>query len=330
MSTSPVYLTPADDTTGYVVGGTVDPSPGGSDAPDALLPITNSAGTDPLISDPTSPLITEFERQARLLFPSLPADFITAFATAWTTYADVPGGSDLALADLRNDSRYSVWFPGNLRDDGSARIAEGQYWLQREQYEQAMRNIQVDPGIFSDEDYVSLIEGGTSSVEFASRVRTQANDVLARSDEFRTYYAELYGFEPTNTAILASAFSGSNDALLRQAGIAAVGFEGERRDFDLSFALAASLYDAGVTSQGQATELFGQAASDVPLFGALVERHFDPGDPFDLGSFLDAAVYDDQGELRRMQRLIGQERSLFSRTMQARRAGDAIVGLEAQ
>ena len=271
--------------------------------------------------------MTEFERLARLMFPTMPLEFVQAFAASWTTYADEANGAELALAELRQDGRYSAWFPGNLSDDGTVHISEGDYWQHRADLEQSVTLIGLSSGIFSDEQYISLITGDTSVGEFRDRLRTQSNQILARSDEFKQYYGELYGFEPTDSAILQSVFAGTNDQLVRQAGQATVGFEGVRRDFDVSLQLAASLYNAGVTNQGQAQELFGQAASDVPLFGALAERHFDPDDDFDLGEFLQAAVFDDQEQLNRMQRLVSQERSLFSRSTTLRERNGAVVGL---
>lgn len=276
---------------------------------------------------PISEEMSLFMERARLMFPDMPADFISAFAGSWVGYADLSNGSQLALAELRTDPRYETWFPGNLREDGTAHIDEGTYWTQRTSYEAAIEGIGIQPGIFTDEQYVSLISGDVGLPEFRARVRTQANEVLARSDAFKAYYAEIHGFEPTDSAIMASAFSGNSDALLQDAGIASVGFEGERRDFDVSMQMAASLYDAGVQTQAGAAEVFGQAATDVPLFGMLAQRHFDSDDNFDLGDALDAIVFDDQEQIRRIQRMTGQERTLFSRSMQARRNGDAVIGL---
>ncbi len=275
--------------------------------------------------------MTEFERLAGIMFPSMPQEFVTAFGNEYAMWADQPNTVKLTLAALRDRPEYPIWFPGNLRDDGSARIGEQDYWEQRGLYEQAVNLAGLPPDIFDEEQYISLIEGETSPREFADRVRTQANEVIARGDEFKAYYAELYGFEPTTTAILQSVFTGNNDALLTQSGIATVGFEAERRDFDVSLQLAASLYDAGIQNQGQAIELFGQAATQVPLFGQLASRHFDPEDEFDLGDLVQATVFNDQEQLDRIQRLTGQERSLFSRSTQVRRnrAGSS-VGLVAE
>jgi hypothetical protein len=267
---------------------------------------------------------------ARGLFPSMPDSFILAFADQYVQFADLPNGTTLALGQLRQDSRYAIWFPGNMRDDGTVHISEGQYWDQRALHEQAVRQAGLDPQIFSEEQYISLISGDVSVSEFGNRVRTQSNEILARSEEFQSYYAELYGFVPSDTAILQSVFTGNNDALIQQAGQATVGFEGELRGFDVSLQLAASLYDNNIQNQGQAQELFGQAASDVPLFGALAQRHFDQDDDFDLGEFLQAAVFDDQQQLSRMQRLVGQERSLFSRSTTLRERNGQVVGLTAE
>ena len=288
--------------------------------------IPREGGTDV----PISAEYEQFLTLAKSLFPSMPDEFLIAFTQQYVEFADLPNGTTLALSGLRSDARYAAWFPGNLRDDGTVHIGEGQYWDQRALHEQSVRIAGLEPDIFSDEQYISLISGDVSVGEFTNRIRTQSNDILARSEQFQSYYAELYGFVPSDTAILQSVFTGNNDALVRQSGQATVGFEGELRGFDVSLQMASSLYNADITTQGQAQDLFGQAASDVPLFGALAQRHFDSDDDFDLGEFLQAAVFDDQDQLRRMQRLVSQERSLFSRSTSLRERNGAVVGLTAE
>lgn len=326
-------LVPIDHPNAYYFVTTPDPDdsdgsaglPGEPDPESEDIPVGGDGSESPDEED--SDDTESFYKMAAAMFPSMPPGFIEAFAEAWVEFADAPNAVDLALASLRQDDRYALWFPGNLRDDGTVHIGEAQYWDQRALYEQAVNAVGLDPGIFTDDQYVALLSGDVSTTEFAARIRTQSNSILSRSEEFKQYYAEIYGFEPTDTAILESAFTGTNDALLRQAGIASVGFEGERREFDLPLVMASAIYDAGVTTQGQASELFGQAATDVPLFGVLAQRHFDPDDEFDLGNFLASAVFDDQEEMRRMQRLLAQERALFSRSSSFRSRGNAMVGL---
>lgn len=276
------------------------------------------------------PLTDSFLALVKRMFPDMPDAFIQAFGVEWTAVADLPDAANIALAQLRDNPNYAAWFPGNLRDDGSVHISEGGYWQQRAEHEQQVRKAGLLTNIFSDEQYIALISGDVSVGEFGDRIRTQSNEVLSRSTEFKAYYSDLFGFEPSDTAILQSVFTGNNDDLVREAGQATVGFEGVRRDFDVSLQLASSLYDANVRTQGQAQDLFGQAASDVPLFGALAERHFDPDDDFDLGEFLQAAVFDDREQLSRMQRLVSQERSLFSRSTTLRERNGAVVGLVAE
>ncbi len=260
------------------------------------------------------------------MFPSLPAEFITAAATAWAANADFD--ISVAIATLRTDPRYEVWFPGNLAPDGSVHLSEGSYWQTRREHADVINQLGLDSGVFDAGLYVSLITQDVDVAEFEARVRTLSNDILARSDGIREYFAEQFGATGiSDAAILESAFSGNSDAIRRSTGAATVGFEGEIRGFDVGLQLAASVFDAGITTQGQAQDLFGQAASQVPLFGRLAERHFDPDDDFDLGEFIEASVFDDQEELSRINRLLSQERAQFSSFRPLRGRRGEVTGL---
>ena len=308
----------------------------GSDSRATPLPTPPGAKGTP--TDPDTPGGTAssgnlFEDIARALFPSAPLGFIRAFASEYTVYADQPNAVQLSLVAVRDEPGYDTWFPGNQRDDGSVRVGEADYWTVRTDYESKIRLLGLEPSLFSDDQYVSLITGDVSAAEFGQRVRVMASDTLARAPEFRAYFAGLYGINGvSDKAILSWAFNNNIDALQRGVGQATVGFEGELRDFDVGFQMAASLYDAGIQSQGQAAELFGNASQAVPLFSALSARHFDPDDDFDLGEFLEAAVFDDQGEITRQRRLIKQETALFSnyQPLRQRRETGALVGLVAK
>jgi hypothetical protein len=269
----------------------------------------------------------QFLDRVRGMFPDMPADFLTAAANAWAANADF--GFDVAMATLRQDSRYEVWFPGNRASDGSVHLLEGAYWQTRREHADVISQLGMNASVFDQGLYVSLIQGDVDVVEFEARVRQLSNSILSRSDGIREYFADQFGATGiSDAAILESAFSGNSDSIRRSVGTAVVGFEGEIRGFDVGLQLASSLFDANITTQGQAQDLFGQAAAQVPLFGRLAERHFDPDDDFDLGEFIEASVFDDQEQLSRINRLLNQERASFSafRPLRGRRAG-AVEGL---
>lgn len=267
-----------------------------------------------------------FVDRLRFIFPDMPAGFIDAAAAAWAANADF--GLDVAVATLRTDPRYEVWFPGNLAPDGSVHLLEGAYWQTRREHADVISQLGMNAGVFDEGLWISLITGDVDVVEFAARVRTLSNDILARSDGIRDYFAEQFGATGiSDAAILESAFSGNSDAIRRSVGTAVVGFEGQIRGFDVGLQVASSLFDANITTQGQAQELFGQAASQVPLFGRLAERHFDPDDDFDLGEFIEASVFNDQEQLSRIQRLLSQERSQFSAFRPLRGRRGEVAGL---
>jgi hypothetical protein len=276
----------------------------------------------------TAPLTTaSFIDTLRFLFSDLPVDFIEAAATAWAANADA--GMEVALATLRSDPRYQVWFPGNRAPDGSVHLLEGSYWQTRRQHGDVIRQLGIDPAVFGDQDYIGLIEGDVDVSEFEDRVRSVSNGILARADGLRDYYAREFGATGiSDAAILESAFTRNADAIRRSVGQATVGFEGELRGFDIGLQLASSLFDAGITTQGRAQELFGQATSQVPLFGRLAERHFDPDDDFDLGEYIEAAVFQDEAQLARLNRLLTQERAQFSAFRPLRGRRGEVTGLE--
>lgn len=267
----------------------------------------------------------------RILYPTMPEDFITAASEAWAAYSDQ--GMDFVLATLRGDARYESWFPGNLTPTGEVHLSEGDYTVTMNQYRDAVEQLGVSANVFSQDQYVDLIRGDVDVSEWQARVRGLSNEVLATADSYglREYYSELYNIPGiSDAAILESAFSQNADAIRRQIGQAVVGLEGEIRGFDIPLQLASSLYDANIRTQAQSSELFAQGAEAVPLFGALIQRHFDPNDEYDLGSFLEAAVFDDQDELARQRRLIAQERAMFSAYRPLRERSGAITGLTAE
>ena len=278
------------------------------------------------------PLPANYIDRVLAFFPEMPLDFIQAAAEAWAANAD--SGMDVAVATLRTDPRYETWFPGN-KDAGTGlvHLLEGSYWLTRRQYEDAITQLGVDKGAFTAQQYISLISGDVDVSEWQERVKTLSNDILKTADDYglREYYAELYKIPGvSDAAILSSVFEQNADAIRRFAGQALVGYSGELRGFDVSLQMAMGLYDANIRTQGQGDELFAGAAANVPLFGRLAERHFDPDDDYDLGEYLEAAVFDDQEELVRMNRLLAQERSQFSSFRPLRERGGATVGLVAE
>ncbi len=277
------------------------------------------------IPDPTA---NAFVDRLRFLFPDMPIDFIEAASQAWAVNADA--GFEVALATLRSDPRYEGWFPGNRATDGSVHLREGAYWQTRREHADVINQLGLDPGVFDQGQYVGLITGDVDVGEFEARVRQLSNQILARSDGIREFFAEQFGVDAgaiSDAALLESAFTQNSDAIRRSIGQAVVGFEGDLRGFDVGLQLAASVFDAGITTQGQAQELFGQAAAQVPLFGRLAERHFDPDDEFDIGDLIRAQVFDDQDEQARMRRLLSQERSQFSAFRPARDRRGGVEGL---
>lgn len=266
---------------------------------------------------PPEPLIatdSDLFNQVRMLFPWLPEALVRVYATAWAGPA--AGDPQLAWAYVRADDLYDVYFPGNRRDDGTFRYEEFEYWSTMEGYADVFRSVGLNPDLWRDH-FVTLLEGEVSPDELAAeRIEPVFERVLDSSPEIRAYYADVYGLELTDSAILASALDPElgERILNRQISIAEIGGEAALRGFDLAATYAESMYRQGI-GRGQAQELFGEAAQDLPILNVLAQRHDDPDDDFDIYEFTNAAVFDDPTQRRRMRRLIAQERQSFTQSV---------------
>lgn len=264
----------------------------------------------------------------KLLMPWLPDELAQAFADEWVDTGD----ATLALAAMRQSPNYDTYFAGNRRDDGSLRYSEQQYKAVTEAFDAALLSNGVDPTHFQGR-YADLIAGDVSPAEFVSRVEGVASRVLEQSDQLRQVYADYYNLDLTNEAIIASVLDPTvGDALLnRRVAVADIGAQAALKGFGIDFEQAQRITDQGITAQ-QAADVFGQAIEQLPVLDVLARRHNDPNDTFDLNDFLQASVFNDPEERRRIRRLLQEESSTFSRTGQtvARSSSGAVTGLSTQ
>lgn len=247
-------------------------------------------------------------RTAQLLMPWLPLELATTYALEWIETAD----DALAKAAMRNDVNYSKHFAGNRRADGTFRYEEADYAAVKEGFRVALMGVGVNPDLFQ-EQFVSLLENEVSPNEFRRRVDVVASRVLTRSAELKEYYSSMYGLEMSDAALVASVLDPSlNDAVLeKRITTAEIGAEAALRGYGLDFNMADRLYESGMTGQS-ANEVFSQAANTIPEINALVARHNDPDDTFDLNEFLSAAVFGDTTQRRRLRQALANEQGSFS------------------
>lgn len=244
----------------------------------------------------------------RVLFPWFPADALDVYYEAY-----LDGGDAMGLEAVRADSRYEVWFPGNLDYEGNVRYSESAYAGVRESYRDVLRGVGIQyTGIFEDR-ITELMEGEVSAPEFSARVMDVNDRVLSQSESIKAYYSENYGIGGLTTeAILAGALDPGVGAqiLTGQLAAAEVGGEALESGFNLTIGRVEELVGSGM-NRGVANELFQEAETLVPLLETLAQRHNDPDDDFDIEEFIAADFFKDPTQNIRMRRNIAQERALF-------------------
>lgn len=273
---------------------------------------------EPPISPDTSPGVV----QAPIWLPGELGDL---WVQAWIETGDPA----LAIDAVRRSEEYNTYFPGNRRDDGSLRYTELDYLSMVEGFEDVLLSVGLNPSVFR-EDVVGLVSGNVSVTEFGRRVDALTDRVLNQAPEIRAYYAETFGIEMTDAAIIGTVLSPAlNDAVLsKQITVAEIGGQAALSGFGINTDLATSIYERGL-DRSSASQLFSQAAEQLPILDILAGRHNDPDDDFDINEFTNAAIFDDQEQRSRIRRLLAAERASFGRQSQfvEDRARGAIVGL---
>lgn len=270
-----------------------------------------------------------------LLYGFLPDELLAIFIDAYVEFGDV----ELATAAMRQAPAYERYFAGNRRADGTVRMTEGEYASYRERFRLTIASINVNPDLFS-EQFVNLVAGDVSPDEFLGRVESLYERVIDQAPAIKQTYAQLYGIEMTDSAILASVLDPEVGRAIieRRISIAEVGGEAALRGFGIELltrnalpqaVTAEELVQAGVTRQG-AQQVFGEAANQLPILDILARRHDDPDDDFDINEFLSAAIFDDPEQRRRIRRLVAAEQSMFTQGRYLREQGGGVIGLVAR
>jgi len=262
----------------------------------------------------------------RSLAPGLPVELAQIVLDEWVATGDF----ELAIAKMRLDPSYDAFFPGNRNDDGTLRYTEYTYLSMIDGYEREILAAGVNPDLFGDE-LPQLIAGGVGVPEWADRVDRVRRRVLLASDAQREAYSTLIGRPADDREILAALMSPSiDDALInRQITTAEIAAEGSLRGVELGLTSAARLVDFGFDRESGG-QLAAQAQEAVPTLDVLAQRHLDPEDGFTLQAFVEAVGFGDRAQRLRVDRLLRDETSSFTRQGSVAREGAGVTGLDAQ
>ena len=235
----------------------------------------------------------------------------TTMEQAWIDAWVETGDTVLAREAVREHADYDTWFPGNLREDGTVHITEGEYQSLIEGYENTLVSVGLNPLIFH-ELYANLVSGDVDISEFTSRVESVRVQVIDQGPAVLERMTTYYGFEFTPEAVFASFLdSGVGDSILnRRIAVSQVGAAAWEKGFDIGVSDVELILNQGF-GVAQARDYFAQAETMLPALQVLMARHDDPDDDFDLNAFTQAQVLDDPVARQKIRRALAQERSSF-------------------
>ena len=244
--------------------------------------------------------------ESMALMPWMAGELLQVYVSAWIDNPD----EDLALARTRQSPVYDKYFAGNRRKDGSLRMSEVEYASTWATFETVLAQKGVNPGFFQDQ-FIALIEGDVSVIEFKARVNAMEERVSKQEQQVKETYARYFGISMERGAMLAAALDPKVDEAIinRRISLAEIGGEAAIQGFMLTRGKAKSLYKTGIRLEG-ATELFRTAASALPGISGAARRQHEG--KFGLSDFLGAQATGDVAEERRMRRILAGETSSFT------------------
>ena len=251
----------------------------------------------------------------------------------------VAGSENRATELFRESPNYESYFPGIKTDDGTIRYAqnpEQTYFSNIESFRNTVEGYGLDPDIF-DAEYIDLISGDTSTLEFDQRMGAVYNRVMTAGPETMAWYADSLGIEVNEQGMIASLMSDrvQDDVLNRRITMAEIGGSAVRGFGDISQELVTDLVDIGGMDAEEARRFFGNSRRTVATMRQLAARHGDPKDLFNLRDLAEAEGFmpDLDNERGLMDRLEAQEMSTFTGGAQLEYARDrqgGVTGLEVQ
>lgn len=308
----------------YTGGTQLEPDPGLATLEDLLSGFTTMFEQQLAASQPAERSEEDIRAEVEALYSYLPDEMIQMVIDGYIEH----GNPERALAEARMSDVYRELFPGNVREDGSLRYTEQGYASYVERAQLALASVNINPDLFGSQ-IVEALANGVQIGEFEQRVDSVYERVIDAVPEIRQWYAQNYDIEMSDSAILAASLDPEigRQILDGQLTNAEIGGEAALRGFGLDLNLADRIRQRGVDRAG-AGEVFSQAAEQLPVLDVLAQRHNDPDDDFDLNEFLNASIFDDPTERRRIRRLVSQERALFTGGAPFARTRQSATGLQ--
>jgi len=235
-----------------------------------------------------------------------------------------------AMESVRGSSAYDRVFAGNRREDGSLRMSEQEYYGYTRAWDRELSLWGLNPDLFRARGkLLESIQNEISVEELAGRLATTSDAIVNNIDEVREFYAQGYGIQLSNEAILGMAVDPDlgREVFERRISAAQIGGEAALQGFRRSMQQAEKLARAGL-GQREARDLYSQASRAVPALDAMAARYYDPQGGFGIEGYESAQVLGDQRVMQRMERRLAEEQSAFSTqaNVRADREG-ALTGL---
>jgi hypothetical protein len=246
------------------------------------------------------------------------------------------GSSVLALEHIRTTEQYRQVFAGNVRQDGTLRMDEQEYFAYKRGFERLFLSRGLNPQPFEAIGrFVEAVEAEVSISELDSRMRAIEQGVLAGTEETAQWFLNAYGEagltwlnqQGNRATALAMAFDQQvgNELLGNRITAAQIGGEAALQGFERGVMRAEQMARAGIT-QGAARQFYSQAAFGLEALDA-VTRRFYSGDT-SLEDFEDASLFGQADQQRRLGRGLAAERSQFAgRDVFRRGQSGALSGL---
>jgi len=272
--------------------------------------------------------MADFVALAEARFPGLPVDFLNL----WTQYYQIGKSDTQIIAEVRKDPEYKNIFPGNVTPTGQVRYDEVTYNALKESYIGTLQEYGIDRSAsltFMADKLTNLIEGDVSAQEFAQRVNAVYSGIEENIPEVQAYYEDNFGVVLDARSILAGALDPTVGEAIIQGRIttAQIGGEAARAGFEITTSQAKRLQEAGL-SQAEARQLFATAERELPRLQSLqAQRGVAPEEQIGLEQLTEAIVFQSPEELEQITRLEEEQRSRFTPTTGAARAGRRITGL---
>jgi len=178
-------------------------------------------------------------------------------------------------------------------------------------------------------NFVKLIEGDVSALEFQQRVSDIYRGIQQNIPEVQAFYADNFGINLDEQSIFLGALDPTvgEDIVSGRITPAQIGGEAKRAGFEITTSEAKRLQEAGLT-QEEARRLFSVAEAQLPRLQELqAQRGIAQEQQIGLEQLSEALVFQSQEEMEIIARLEEQEASEFAPTTGATRTGRRVTGL---